>query len=540
MATTQQETHLKPNRTRSAGVKRQRAVEVQRPRKTLRLDDSPEELAVSKAGERTDCYISGCDDRGETSLQVSPKTSPPRQTTAQCHRVPQSNCAKGRRNLQRPPAEEDHLAPKTSTRSYEDEQHPIAYWALSNQWPRSYINNSKDMEDILARKRSLSSRSRKNSDADSAPTGSVKPSEQQTAEYRRPEYKELLRTRNVFMEKSAVGVGDPGKTLCGKLLIDEQIAPPGTLFDDDIFEDTCKMVEDRNEAKVIQDIARLVVPSAETMAIRGTTIQKGLVESVNEGWNNCIPITKTRPQPDYAVGFRRRAFTQDQLDRMKPIVGDFDDQSYFMASWYMCFPFLTCEVKCGAAALDVADRQNAHSAAIAARAVVELFRVVKREKELHREILAFSISHDHSTVRIYGHYAETDAAETKYYRHTIHKYDFTALDGKEKWTAYRFTKNVYDHWMPVHFKRICSAIDQIPAGISFSESQSELHFSEPTGLSQDMSVYSVARSSEGSVSAQVEHATTSSIGQGTTATPGTSVDGGAVFKKPRRGKGTRG
>jgi hypothetical protein len=29
------------------------------------------------------------------------------------------------------------------------------------------------------------------------------------------------------------------------------------------------------------------------------------------------------------------------------------------------------------------------------RGVVELFRLVKREKELRREILAFSVSHDH-------------------------------------------------------------------------------------------------------------------------------------------------
>ncbi|KAK0246651.1 hypothetical protein LTS09_018209, partial [Friedmanniomyces endolithicus] len=221
---------------------------------------------------------------------------------------------------------------------------------------------------------------------------------------------------------------------------------------------------------------------------------------------------------------------------MHPVVGDFNDQSFFMATWYMYFPFLTCEVKCGAAALDIADRQNAHSTAIAVRAVVELFPAVKREKELHREILAFSVSHDQRSVRIYGYYAEIGESETKYYRHAIHTFDFTALDGKERWTAYKFTKNVYDHWMPIHFKRICSAIEQIPAGISFSESQSELHFSEETGLSQDISAYSIARSSASSISAQGEDARTSCISQDATATPGTSVDGGAVFKKPRKGK----
>ena len=83
---------------------------------------------------------------------------------------------------------------------------------------------------------------------------------------------------------------------------------------------------------------------------------------------------------------------------IQPVVGDFMDQSYFMATYYMYFPFLTCEVKCGAASLDLADRHDAHSMAIAVRAVVELFRAVKREKGLHREIFAFSISHVYRSV----------------------------------------------------------------------------------------------------------------------------------------------
>ncbi|KAK1807198.1 hypothetical protein LTR12_018459, partial [Friedmanniomyces endolithicus] len=147
---------------------------------------------------------------------------------------------------------------------------------------------------------------------------------------------------------------------------------------------------------------------------------------------------------------------------MQPIVGELTDQSFFMATYYMYFPFLTCEVKCGAAVLDIADRQNAHNMTVAVRAVVELFRVVKRVNEIHREILAFSISHDHKTVGVNGHYAEVDGSEPKYYRYTIRKFDFTELDGREKWTAYHFTKSVYEIWMPMHFQRICSAIDDIP------------------------------------------------------------------------------
>ena len=104
---------------------------------------------------------------------------------------------------------------------------------------------------------------------------------------------------------------------------------------------------------------------------------------------------------------------------------------------------------------------------LAVRGVVELFRLVKREKELHREILAFSVSHDHRTVRIYGHYPIINGIKTTFYRHPIHEFSFTTLDGKEKWTAYKLTKNAYDIWMPTHFKRICSVIDELPTRYQF-------------------------------------------------------------------------
>jgi hypothetical protein len=228
----------------------------------------------------------------------------------------------------------------------------------------------------------------------------------------------------------------------------------------------------------------LIVPSAETLATFGAKHLEILVESVNEGWNNSIPITKTRPQPDYSVGFRREAFTEDQLKRLEPFVGDLSDTSFFMATFYMYFPFLTCEVKCGTAALDVADKQNAHSMTMAVRGIVELFRLLNREEELDREILAFSISHDHRTVRIYGHYPVIDGVKTAFYRHPIHTFDFTALEGKEKWTAYKFTRNIYDIWMPTHVKRICSVIDELPPHVNFEVSQeSEVGGS---GLSQGL------------------------------------------------------
>jgi hypothetical protein len=227
------------------------------------------------------------------------------------------------------------------------------------------------------------------------------------------------------------------------------------------------------------------------------------------------------------VGFRQTAFTEDQLKKLLPFVGGLLEKFYFMATYYMYFPFLTCEVKCSAAALDIADRQNAHSMTMAVRGVVDFFRLVKREKELHWEILAFSISHNNSLVRIYSHYPVINGKDTTYYRHPIDKFDFTARDGKEKWTAYKFTKNVYEIWMLIHLKRIYSVIDELPADINFEVS--ELPSSKASGLSQVFDDQSLSASLVGNDDDQSSLA--SSI------TPNTSLSHGTeqgVFKKPKK------
>lgn len=55
------------------------------------------------------------------------------------------------------------------------------------------------------------------------------------------------------------------------------------------------------------------------------------------------------------------------------------------------------DVRSGALVLDNTDRQEAYSMTLAVIGVVQLFQVIKRKKELHLEIVAFSISHDHRT-----------------------------------------------------------------------------------------------------------------------------------------------
>jgi hypothetical protein len=354
-----------------------------------------------------------------------------------------------------------------NTAEADDGDDPIGFWIKERRWPSGY--GIPEMVHSLAWKQSLPSISRKRSNSASSAT----PSDERlrtdkAAPYRDSRYETLLNTKGVYMEASELGIADNSERAYQGLLQATPEIPQGTIFDDAVFEQACKSIQKANEARVIHVISRLIVPSAEIFSL-STKRLRILIESVKEGWNNSIPLTGTRPRPDYSVGFRREAFSEAQLIKLSPFVGEFlvSDQSLFMATHYMFFPFLSCEVKCGAAALDIADLQNTHSMTLAARGVVELFRLVKREDEVSRQILSFSVSHDRQSVRIHGYYPVIDGKDTKYYRHTIRKYDFTELNGREKWTAYSFVKSIYDLWVPEHFQRICSAIDQLPSEIDF-------------------------------------------------------------------------
>lgn len=346
---------------------------------------------------------------------------------------------------------------------------PIAFWAQEGDWPREYFAR---MDRILPLKKSLLGNRQRTSYASSATPSDQRPREEKSAPYGDSRYTTLLETKGSFMDDSVLGITEQSKDTCYDLLTSAQAVPEGGLFRDDLFKETCRRVQNRNENRVIRDLTPLVVPSAEILYIHGEKHLDILIEAVNAGWNNSIPLTGTRPQPDYSVGFKRLAFNKEQLEKLSPFIGDFlfGDKSFFMATYFMYFPFLTCEVKCGAAALDVADRQNAHSMTLAVRGVAELFLAVHRGAEVHRQILAFSISHDDQNVRIYGHYPVIDGKNITYYRHKIRNFDLQGQDGEERWTAYRFTKNVYDKWMPSHFERICSAIDQLPSDVNVDDS----------------------------------------------------------------------
>jgi len=358
------------------------------------------------------------------------------------------------------------------------------------------------MDRLLAKKKSSTASLRRKRSEASIVTATT-PSDLQaekSAPYKNPSYEAILeREAGSHMDRYKPGVTEASERLCQALLDSKQSLPNDSIFRDDIFDDSCERLRGKNEARIFKDCTPLIAPWVEAYATLSANRDLDVaIESVNEGWNSSYPVTKPRPQSDYAVGFRRSAFSEDQLQKLQPYLGDPSFSSYFMSTYYMHFPFFTCEVKCGSVGLDIADRQNLHSMTLAVRGIVELFRLANRAQELHRQVLTFSISHDHETVRIYGHFPVIEGTRVTYWRYPLRKYDFTERKGMEKWTAYTFVKNVYDIWMPTLLKKISSAIDDLCPKLDFELSHElEAQISETSGLSQQLEDQDLAEVPDG-------------------------------------------
>ena len=390
--------------------------------------------------------------------------------------------------------------------------HQIETWRQTGSYPKDYFESGDTTwEDIradtlerrldfdrmaqpnLGRKKSaasLVSLRRQAAEANmNVPTETL---DDKSLHYRSPAYEFDLETKGgSYMIESPEGICTSSELICQNLLTIAQAVPQDTLFRDDLFSETCRKMRGRNEARIVEDISPLLAPSAENLATYGATELKNLVFNVNERWGESIPITDTRPQPDRCVGFDGSAFTWPQRQRLKHCIGHFVPIEYispFLATWKMYFPFFACEAKSGTGDLDVADKQNAHSMTMAVRGIVELFKLVNREDELHRRVLAFSMSHDASIVRIYGHYALVKNRVATFYRHPLREFSFTSQEGKDKWTAYQFTKNVYFEFMPKIHALICSAIDQITLdnGSRSSNPPPEFPLGEAFGIGADL------------------------------------------------------
>ncbi|KAI9038831.1 uncharacterized protein KD926_010164 [Aspergillus affinis] len=353
----------------------------------------------------------------------------------------------------------------------------ILYWIQHETWPEILFeaDSKKNIENLI-------------SSTSESPTELTENAERQHTDMER-----FLNSKGSYLTSHGNGIAKNDALRCIKLLERGCETPRDTIFENgDSFNYIKRILPERNEIAVTQVIGQLVVPWAEIGIVRGQVGFTCLIDSVKELWDGSISLDEIVhgqqldagslkggqyqmpiPQPDYSVGFLKEAFTKSQIEKLAPFLGGFYSTSPFKGTAEMLFPFLVVEVKCGKVSLELADRQNAHSMSRALKGVVDIFRLVKREKELHRQVLGFSISHNHDHVRIYGHYSVIEGEKTTYYRHSVRAFSITARNGKERWTSYKFVMALYNDWVPAHFQRLSSAVDDLPAGVNFDKISSK-------------------------------------------------------------------
>jgi hypothetical protein len=319
-----------------------------------------------------------------------------------------------------------------------------------------------------------------------------------------PEYEEVLAKAGIFMnarQRQATASNDCQK-LCKDLLNCEYDIPDDSLFHGELFWAVLDRVHIRNKSRVSRDIMPSIVPSDELLYLRGSDHLEHLTEELNAVWTKCSALAGPRPKPAFCVGLMSSAFTEEEILKLKSYTAP---NKATLVTENLYFPFLMCEATSGEQALIRPDRQNAHSSSIAVNALVQLYRAVpliddphheerasSRVEELNRKILAFSISHDHTSVKIYGHYAIIDGDKETFYRHAIYNIDITNLDEKERWATYNLTRKVYDEFAPLHLQRIRSAIAQLPdpSSVPINASKAGSHeFVTATPSSQESAIF---------------------------------------------------
>ncbi|CAD6445332.1 f34d83fd-8cf3-4a2e-a3b8-f2f4907736ab [Sclerotinia trifoliorum] len=269
---------------------------------------------------------------------------------------------------------------------------------------------------------------------------SIASSSQDNLGYNDSKYTEKLEANGVFMRKYRGELPEEAKTFNEeilRMLEREQSLPKDSIFDDDCFDQTMELIQDRNEAFVFNTISEVMIPNIGRMTVKGASHLDPLIQSFDEAWNNCKKITQTYPKPDSAIGFKKTALSASQTEKILPYLGNVDSKSDFRTTFYMLFAFLTFEVKRGNVALHIADRQNAHSMAVSVRGLVALFRLMGREQELHGKILTISFSFDDRYIRVYGYLPIIEGENTEVWRENIDSFDLTARRGQDKWKCYQ-------------------------------------------------------------------------------------------------------
>lgn len=349
--------------------------------------------------------------------------------------------------------------PRASSESHEQvaehSNDPVAHWVLTEHWPKAFGEVDLRMNQGNSSKRESSS-----------------------VHY--ADRLERLAENGIYMRASAL-MERSSKDLCHKFLAGDRTPSRFPCYPPEQIFNVIDRIYSLNEARVQRDVTPWVVPSAENLYFSGETIPDYIGEEIQAEWTGCATMGSTRPKPTYTAGLLRSAFTEEEIKKLQNYASF---ERLFSFTPNLCFPFLMCEAKAGVKGTDEADLQNLHSASIAVRAIIELYKAAFGTKDparvngLYGQVLAFSVSHNSRQVNLYGHYAVLgdDSARTlKFDCYDIDIIGLTMNDGDDKYKPYNFILNIYETFAQKFREMIKTAVAflSLPAkrtGLSFAAS----------------------------------------------------------------------
>ncbi|KAK1050074.1 hypothetical protein LTR74_017149 [Friedmanniomyces endolithicus] len=330
----------------------------------------------------------------------------------------------------------------------------VAHWVQTFTWPSSTMQNP-----AVALSVSTSTKRRSSSTHHS-------------------ERQQRLEQNGIYMKTSAL-LQRASKQLCNDLLVGDRSPDQHPWYPVERTNEVLERLHVLNEARLQRDVTPWLVPSAEHLYFSGCAELGHVGEEIQAEWKRCEPMGVSRPKPDFVVGLQRSAFEDEELCKLENYA---TPPRPFLFTPNLSFPFLVCEAKTGQIGIDQADSQNIHSASVAVRAIFRLYSAAygrdhEKTQGLLGRILVFSVSHNNRLVNLYGHYAVASNSKDgkdgtteglEYFRLTMH-------DGKDRYKAYNFIRNVYDEFALEHLRRIQDAVAQLPTpekrtGLSFATS----------------------------------------------------------------------
>ncbi|TKA72809.1 hypothetical protein B0A55_09527 [Friedmanniomyces simplex] len=282
------------------------------------------------------------------------------------------------------------------------------------------------------------------------------------------ERQQRLEQNGIYMKTSAL-LQRASKQLCNDLLAGDRSPDQHPWYPVERTNEVLERLHVLNEARLQRDVTPWLVPSAEHLYFSGCAELGYIGEEIQAEWKRCEPMGGSRPKPDFVVGLQRSAFEDEELCKLENYA---TPQRPFLFTPNLSFPFLVCEAKTGQIGIDQADSQNIHSASIAVRAVLRLYSAAygrdhEKTQGLLGRILVFSVSHNNRLVNLYGHYAVASNSKDgkdgtteglEYFRYDIAMFSLTMYDGRDRYKAYNFIRNVYDDFALEHLRRIQDAV----------------------------------------------------------------------------------